>query len=27
MGIGLKHHDGEGRVLAAEYADFWLVAV
>jgi exodeoxyribonuclease-3 len=27
MGIGLKNHDGEGRVLAAEYVDYWLVAV
>ena len=26
-GIGLKGHDGEGRVLAAEFADFWLVCV
>jgi exodeoxyribonuclease III len=26
-GIGLKNHDGEGRVLGAEFADFWLVTV
>jgi len=26
-GIGLKGHDGEGRVLAAEFEDFWLIDV
>jgi exodeoxyribonuclease III len=27
LGIGSRGHDGEGRVLAAEFADFWLVNV
>lgn len=26
-GIGIRKHDGEGRVLTAEYADFYLVNV
>ena len=26
-GIGAKGHDGEGRVLAAEFPDYWLVNV
>jgi len=26
-GIGIRGHDGEGRVLAAEFPDFWLVNV
>lgn len=26
-GLGLPQHDGEGRVLTAEYADFYLVTV
>ena len=26
-GIGISKHDGEGRVIAAEYADFYLVDV
>ncbi len=26
-GIGVKEHDGEGRVLTAEYSDFFLVNV
>jgi len=27
IGIGVKEHDREGRVLAAEYPDFWLINV
>jgi exodeoxyribonuclease-3 len=27
LGIGLREHDREGRVIAAEFADFWLVNV
>ena len=27
LGIGHEHHDGEGRVLTAEYLDFFLVNV
>ncbi len=27
LGIGVAEHDREGRVLAAEYPDFWLVNV
>ena len=26
-GIGIEEHDSEGRVISAEYPDFWLVTV
>ncbi len=27
LGIGLPDHDGEGRVITVEYADFYLLNV